>query len=173
MERWCERPVGYDRLIGEHASAATHGTLPSTAPVCQLFSALDETPVEATGREKKCGASTIQPRLHCSACSCQASCMPEAARTDRGGTRARPHAPLLTIGAVATGRLPLCRELLFLRFTHPFCTHPRLFRRRLYRGKASCREKRTRSGSSVSHLVPRAGEEKTLPGLAAHPERPL
>jgi hypothetical protein len=29
------RPVvGYDRLVGEHASAATHRTLPGTTPVC-------------------------------------------------------------------------------------------------------------------------------------------
>jgi hypothetical protein len=26
--------VGYDRLVGEHASAATHRTLSSIAPVC-------------------------------------------------------------------------------------------------------------------------------------------
>jgi hypothetical protein len=44
--------IGYDRLVGEHASAATHRTLPSATPVCQLLPALDETPIEATGREK-------------------------------------------------------------------------------------------------------------------------
>jgi hypothetical protein len=40
--------VGYDRLVGAHASAATHRTLPCAAPVCQLLPALNETAVEAT-----------------------------------------------------------------------------------------------------------------------------
>jgi hypothetical protein len=40
--------VGYDRLVGEHASAATQRTLPSVAPLCQLLPAIDETPVQAT-----------------------------------------------------------------------------------------------------------------------------
>ena len=40
--------VGYERLVGEHASAATQRTLPSVAPLCQLLPALDETPVQAT-----------------------------------------------------------------------------------------------------------------------------
>ena len=34
--------VGYDRLVGEQASAATHRTLPRATPVCQLFSTLHE-----------------------------------------------------------------------------------------------------------------------------------
>jgi hypothetical protein len=44
--------VGYDRLVGEHASAATYRALPGATPVCQLLSALDETAVEKTRREK-------------------------------------------------------------------------------------------------------------------------
>jgi hypothetical protein len=37
MVRLCERLVGYDRFVGEHASAAIDRTLPSAAPVCQLL----------------------------------------------------------------------------------------------------------------------------------------
>jgi Integrase core domain len=39
--------VGYDRFIGELASATTHGTVSCAAGVCQLLSAFDETPDEA------------------------------------------------------------------------------------------------------------------------------
>lgn len=31
--------IGYDRLVGEHASAPTYRTVSSTAPLCQLFPA--------------------------------------------------------------------------------------------------------------------------------------
>jgi hypothetical protein len=44
--------VGYDRLVGEHASSTTHRTVPGPAPVCQLLPALDEAVGEATGWEK-------------------------------------------------------------------------------------------------------------------------
>ena len=44
--------VGYDRLVGEHASASTDRALPGATPVCQLFSTLDETALEKTRREK-------------------------------------------------------------------------------------------------------------------------
>ena len=40
--------VGYDRFVGEHASAATHRTLPGTAPVYQLLSAEGVAAGEAT-----------------------------------------------------------------------------------------------------------------------------
>jgi hypothetical protein len=41
--------VGYDRLVGELASATTDRTLSGPASVCQLLSAFDETPDEAAG----------------------------------------------------------------------------------------------------------------------------
>ena len=44
--------VGYDRFVGEDASAKTHRTVSSTASLCQLLPALDETTVEAARREK-------------------------------------------------------------------------------------------------------------------------
>jgi hypothetical protein len=40
--------IGYDRLVGEHTSAATHGTLPRVASECQLLPTLDVTSVETT-----------------------------------------------------------------------------------------------------------------------------
>ena len=98
---------------------------------------------------------------------------PEAARANRGGTHARPHPRVSTTRAVATGRLPLCHELLSLRFTHPICPHPRFFRGIVYGGNVSCREERPRPGSRVPHLVPRAGAEKTRAGLATYLQRPL
>ena len=55
----------------------------------------------------------------------------------------------------------------------PFCSHPRLFHRTLYSGNASCRGKRPRSGSRARNLVPGAGAEKTRAGLAADPQGPL
>jgi hypothetical protein len=38
-KEWCDcaQVVGYDRLVGEYASAATHRTLPCAATVCQLL----------------------------------------------------------------------------------------------------------------------------------------
>ena len=52
MARLCERLVGYDRFVGEHASAAAHRTLSGVTPICQLLPALDETAVEAARGEK-------------------------------------------------------------------------------------------------------------------------
>jgi hypothetical protein len=40
-------------------------------------------------------------------------------------------------------------------------------------GKRAFREESSRSNSRTRDLVPRAGAEKTGPGLAAHPQRPL
>ena len=51
---------------------------------------------------------------------------PEATGTDRGGTRARPYPPLPTSGAVATGRLHLCRRLLSL------CSRPTIGTSRVF-----------------------------------------
>jgi hypothetical protein len=96
---------------------------------------------------------------------------PEATGTDRGGTRARPYPPLPTSGAVATGRLQLCRRLLSLRSRPTIGTSSRLFCRMLFSGNASCREERPRSVSNDPHPVPRAGEEKTSPGLATHEDK--
>jgi hypothetical protein len=96
---------------------------------------------------------------------------PEATGTDRGGTRARPYPPLPTSGAVATGRLQLCRRLLSLCSRPTIGTSSRLFCRMLFSGNASCREERPRSVSNDPHPVPRAGEEKTSPGLATHEDK--
>jgi len=43
--------VGYDRLVGEQASTATHRTVPGITSVCQLLPALNEVVVETTRRE--------------------------------------------------------------------------------------------------------------------------
>jgi hypothetical protein len=37
MGRLCERLVRYDRLVGEHASASTHRTVPGATSICQLL----------------------------------------------------------------------------------------------------------------------------------------
>jgi hypothetical protein len=44
--------VGYDRFVGEHASAATHRTVPGAALVCELFSTLYEIALQTARREK-------------------------------------------------------------------------------------------------------------------------
>jgi Integrase core domain len=44
--------VGYDRLVGEHASSATHRTVPGAALVCELFSTLHEIALQTARREK-------------------------------------------------------------------------------------------------------------------------
>ena len=165
--------VGYDRFVGEHASAATHRTLPSAAPVCQLLPALDEASVETTRGEES--ALRLRPSQDAAPALApvRRPAGPEATRTDRGGTRARPHPPVPTTGAVATGRLPLCCQLLSFVLNPPsapvrvfsveYCTT----------GNVPCREERPRSGSRTPYPVPRAGAEKTRPGLATYPERPL
>jgi hypothetical protein len=100
--------VGYDRLVGEHASSTTHRTVPGTAPVCQLLPALDEAVGEGTRGEESAlrlrlsqdSAATVAPLRY-------APC-PQAARADRGGTGARPRPPVAPTGAIATGGVPLC-----------------------------------------------------------------
>ena len=171
MERLCERLVGYDRFVGEYASSATHRTLPGTAPVCELFSAEGVAAVEATRGEKSAlrlrpsqdSTATFAP-LRRPACS-------ETARTARGGTRARSHRPLPTTEAVAKGCLLLCCQCSTFDLKHPFCTRPRLFRGLLHDGKRPGFEERTRSSCRTQHSVPRAGEEKTHPGLAAYEDK--
>src|SRR5260221_11973326 len=44
--------VGYDRFVGEHASSATHRTVPGAALVCELFSTLYEIALQTARREK-------------------------------------------------------------------------------------------------------------------------
>ena len=74
--------VGYERLVGEHPSAATHRTLPGTPPVCQLLSALDEAAGEATGREES--ALRLRPSEDPAAAVAPVRdpACPEAARAD-------------------------------------------------------------------------------------------
>ena len=103
---------------------------------------------------------------------------PDATGTDRSGTRARPYPPLPTSGAVATGRLQLCRRLLSLCSRPTIGTSSHLFCRMLFSGNASCREERPRSVSNDPHPVPGAGhvlvgrqsrteQRRHFPGVAA------
>jgi Integrase core domain len=165
--------VGYDRLVGEHTSATTHRTVSGTPPVCQLLPALDEAVGEATGWEKS--ALRLRPSQDPTAAIApfRSPVGPETTRTTRGGAGARPHPPLAPTGAVAASRLPLCCRLLSLYPISHYCPLPRLFSRTLYEGKASCRGKRSRSGSRAPDPVRRAGAEKTRVGLAAYPQGPL
>ena len=112
--------VGYDRLVGEHASAATHRTLPSAAPVCQLLPALDEASVETTRGEES--ALRLRPSQDTAPALApvRRSSGPEATRTDRGGTRTRPRAPVPTTGTLTTGCLSLCCQYSFSVLNHIF-----------------------------------------------------
>jgi hypothetical protein len=165
--------IGYDRFVGEHASAATHRTVPRVATV-PLTDAQPSMKLLSKQRDGKKSAL----HLRCSqdpagtVASVRRPAGPEAASTDRGGTHARPFPSLPTTRAVATGRLPLCCQLRSFRFKHPICSHSRLFRRTLYNRTRSHREERYRSGNRVPYPVPRAGEGKTHPGLAALSESP-
>src|SRR6266699_347492 len=84
MARLCEAMVGFDRLVGAQASAATDRTLPGATPICQLFSTLDETAVETTGREKS--APCLRPSQDSAATSPapRHPACPQAAGTARG-----------------------------------------------------------------------------------------
>jgi|GEM_PF-790562 len=151
--------------------SATHRTLPGTASVCQLLSAEGVAAIEATEREKSALRLRSSQDATPAAAPVRRPICPEATGTARGSTRARPDPPLPTNRAVAKSRLSLCYQLSSFCFKHPPCPDPLLFSRTLYDGEASRRRERPRSASDVPRLVPRAGAQKTGPGLAACPQR--
>ena len=82
MARLSERRVGYDRLVGEHASRQLTELYRALRRSRQLFSTLDEAVGEATGWEKSVlrlrssqDSAPTSPAFRHSACS-------EAARAD-------------------------------------------------------------------------------------------
>jgi Integrase core domain len=139
--------VGYDRLVGEHASSAIDRALPCVAPVHQLLSALDETVVERTRGEESALRLRSSENSTSTTAPGRRPASSEAARTDRGCAGARPHWSVVPIKAVAAGRLPLCCRLLSFSLIPPFQPPPRLFGRTVYGGKASSRVECSRSTS--------------------------
>ena len=119
--------VGYDRLVGEH----TYRQLTELYRALRLYvnccRALDETPVETALREES--ALRLRPSQDSPPTLAPVGGLacPEAARAARGGPRARSHSLVSTTRAVATGRLPLCHELLSICSKPIICTTPRLF----------------------------------------------
>jgi hypothetical protein len=79
--------VGYDRLVGEQASASTHRTLPCVALVCQLLSTFHETAVETARRQKSAPCLRLSQNSPPTAAPVRSPACPEAARAARGGTQ--------------------------------------------------------------------------------------
>ena len=164
MERLSAAVVGYDRFVGERAYRQ----------IAELYRALHmyvncfqpSMKMQAKQRNgRKCDASTTQRRPRCSVCSCQASCQPRSNRN-----RPRWHTRL-TLSKVESEQGFSCGGVSCVPAHHR--TSSRLFCRMLFSGNASCREERPRSVSNDPHPVPRAGEEKTSPGLATHEDKIL
>jgi hypothetical protein len=131
--------VGYDRFVGEHA----HRQLTELYRALRLYvncfqPSMKLQAKQREGKKVRCIYDPAKTPREPAAAVRDFTCR-DAARTERGGTGTRPHPPLLPTGAVAKGRLPLCRQLLSLCVTHPFCTHPCLCRGTVYSGNASCR----------------------------------
>src|SRR6266705_2634938 len=119
--------VGYDRLVGEHAYRQLTELYRALRLYVNCCRALDETPVETALREES--ALRLRPSQDSPPTLAPVGGLacPEAARAARGGPRARSHSLVSTTRAVATGRLPLCHELLSICSKPIICTTPRLF----------------------------------------------
>ena len=156
--------VGYDRLVGEHASRQ----LTELYRALRLYVNCFQPSMKLLSKQREGKkvryvydpAKTPLQRLLQSGVLART----EATRTDRGGTRARPRKPVPTTGTLTTGCLPLCCQYSFSVLNHLFCTHSCLFRGILYDGKRSCREERTRSSSRTPYPVPEQERRKRVLG---------
>jgi len=84
--------VGYDRFVGEHASRQLTELYRALRLYVNCFQP-SMSSSQSNGTGKKCATSTIQPRLRCSGCSCQGSCLPRSSRNcSRWHTRSTPSA---------------------------------------------------------------------------------
>jgi hypothetical protein len=99
--------VGYDRLIGERA----YRQLTELYRALRLYVNCFQPRVllQAKQRDGKKVRYVYDPAKtpREPVAPVRRPACPEAARADRGGTGARPHSPLSTTGAVASGRVPL------------------------------------------------------------------
>jgi hypothetical protein len=79
--------VGYDRFVGEHASAATDRTLSGAASVCQLFSALDEIALQTARGEESALRLRISENSTATIAPIRRPTCGDAAGTARGRSR--------------------------------------------------------------------------------------